>query len=214
MSLRGRQPDAILVDLTILENAPEKYLVAAIGDFLTNLSACNDWTLANKHKNEPLNSYAYFLSRQSALDILLMDDDLRKRDVLKKVIHSEVLSGTAMAIAKTSRPCSGSEHLISHAIDYLGLSKGILHGIQVASISLFTLYLQGDLQPKYLHRVKNLGIPLLWTNLIEEFDAKAAIAIYHTALEMRPGRYTRLHEITQDEFISYLEDFNSVVKTM
>ena len=42
-----------------------------------------------------------------------------------------ILSGVAMEIAGTSRPCSGAEHLISHALDSI-LEKPKLHGLQVA----------------------------------------------------------------------------------
>src|SRR5215471_13082134 len=52
-----------------------------------------------------------------------------------------MLNGIAMEIAGSSRPASGSEHLISHALDALS-AKPRLHGLQVGVASFLVSLLQ------------------------------------------------------------------------
>jgi glycerol-1-phosphate dehydrogenase [NAD(P)+] len=48
-----------------------------------------------------------------------------------------------MALAGTSRPASGSEHLISHALDQLS-ARPRLHGLQVGIAAYIVAHLQGQ----------------------------------------------------------------------
>ena len=54
----------------------------------------------------------------------------------EELANSLLISGLAMGFSGDSSPCSGSEHLISHAIDYMQISNS-LHGEQVAVATLF-----------------------------------------------------------------------------
>ena len=105
-----------------------------------------------------------------------------------------------MSLAGSSRPCSGSEHLLSHAIDFLNLSKDVLHGIQVASISLFILFLQDKLSDEYLNYAKTTGIPLLFASLLKNAQKETIKIIFIKSKEMRPGRYTILDTVTLSDF--------------
>ncbi|MFM7458415.1 MAG: iron-containing alcohol dehydrogenase [bacterium] len=63
---------------------------------------------------------------------------LHSTKFLRQFIRSLVLSGMAMYYANNSSPCSGSEHMISHAIDAIyGHGVKAAHGIQVAIASYF-----------------------------------------------------------------------------
>jgi glycerol-1-phosphate dehydrogenase [NAD(P)+] len=53
-----------------------------------------------------------------------------------------MLNGVAMEIAGSSRPASGSEHLISHALDMNGASQR-LHGLQTGAAAYLVSSLQG-----------------------------------------------------------------------
>ena len=62
------------------------------------------------------------------------------------LLESLILSGGTIGIQRSSRPASGSEHLISHAIDIIKIRNGEkpgLHGLQVGVATIFTSYLQG-----------------------------------------------------------------------
>jgi glycerol-1-phosphate dehydrogenase [NAD(P)+] len=52
-----------------------------------------------------------------------------------------MLNGVSMAIAGSSRPASGSEHLISHALDLLE-ARPVLHGLQTGTAAYLMSHLQ------------------------------------------------------------------------
>ena len=62
-----------------------------------------------------------------------IQDDL----FLKELVDSLAMSGIANEIAGNSSPTSGSEHLISHALDKI-LDEPQLHGVQVG-IATYTV---------------------------------------------------------------------------
>jgi glycerol-1-phosphate dehydrogenase [NAD(P)+] len=214
LSLPGRMPFGVIVDIEIIRKAPKKFLQAAAGDILSNISATNDWVLSSLETREPINDLAYMLSRSAALSLIHHESkELRNRSFLKQVINCQLNSGLAMALAGTSRPCSGSEHLISHAIDYLDLSENTLHGLQVGSISIFCLYLQKKLDAKCINYAQELDIPLAFHHLNEKIYSQLSL-IYETSLEMRPGRHTVLNGLEgmrfddcYYEFVTFLERF-------
>jgi glycerol-1-phosphate dehydrogenase [NAD(P)+] len=54
-----------------------------------------------------------------------------------------MLNGIAMEVCGSSRPASGSEHLISHALDATS-ARPRLHGLQVGVASYLVSVLQGE----------------------------------------------------------------------
>jgi len=214
LSLPGRTPFGVVVDINIIRDAPSKFLQAAAGDILSNISATNDWVLASRNNGEPINDLAYMLSRSAAFALLHHESkDIRNRNFLKQVVYCQINSGLAMALAGTSRPCSGSEHLISHAIDFHNLSENTLHGYQVGAISIFCLYLQKRLDAKCINYAQELNIPLAF-HLLNEKIVEQLSLVYETSFKMRPGRYTVLNtckgmkfEDVYNEFLFFLERF-------
>lgn len=214
LSLPGRTPFGIVVDLDIIRNAPARFLQAAAGDILSNISATNDWTLASACNGEGVNDLAYMLSRGTAFSLIHhKSKDIRNRNFLKQVVYCQINSGLAMSLSGNSRPCSGSEHLISHAIDYHHLSEHTLHGYQVGSISIFCLYLQKRLDAKCIDYAIDFGIPLAFHKLDEKILDNLDL-IFQASFEMRPGRFTILDTYKRDsirelynEFLFFLEKF-------
>jgi glycerol-1-phosphate dehydrogenase [NAD(P)+] len=181
---------------------------------LSNISATNDWVLSSMHTNEPINDLAYLLSRSAAFGLIHHESkDLRNRNFLKQVVYCQINSGLAMSLAGTSRPCSGSEHLISHAIDFHKLSENTLHGYQVGSISIFCLYLQKKLDAKCINYAQELRIPIAFHCLDDKIMDQLSL-IYETSFRMRPGRFTVLEtckgmrfEDVYNEYLFFLERF-------
>jgi glycerol-1-phosphate dehydrogenase [NAD(P)+] len=214
VSFPGKMPFGIVVDVNIIQNAPTKFLQAAAGDILSNISATNDWVLSSMHTKEPINDQAYMLSRSAAFALIHHESkDIRNRSFLKQVVYCQINSGLAMALAGTSRPCSGSEHLISHAIDYNKLSEDTLHGFQVGSISIFCLYLQKKLDAKCINYAQELKIPIAFHQLNPKIESQLSL-IYESSFKMRPGRFTVLEtckdlrfEDVYYEYLSFLERF-------
>jgi len=220
-SIPGMMPMGVVIDLDIIKNSPINYIRAAAGDILSNLSANNDWVLAYQNEKDRINDIGFHLSKSAANALLHFDHiDLKSKSFLRMVIQGQVNSGIAMSLAGTSRPCSGSEHLISHAIDYLALNPKVLHGTQVASISLFTLFLQNKLKPIHLQYALATEIPLFFTKIFSINSKEMLTSIFEKAKGMRPGRYTVLDTQTSESFIKkikeyelYAQDFQKKIKT-
>ena len=112
-------PLAVVIDLDAIKMAPDRFIKAGIGDVLSNLSAVKDWELAVKENGEKMDGLAASMARISAEALLGRADSIGSDDFLVALSEALVLSGIAMGIAGTSRPCSGACHEISHAIDLL-----------------------------------------------------------------------------------------------
>lgn len=207
-SIPGMMPMGVVIDLEIIKDSPIKFIRAAAGDILSNISATNDWVLAFNSGKEGINDIAFHLSKSAANSLLHFNKiDLYSKSFLRLLVQGQVNSGISMALAGTSRPCSGSEHLISHALDYFNVTPHVLHGTQVASISLFTLFLQGKLNSNHLNYAKATQIPFYFTDLMTEVSDDLLCKIYRTSKEMRPGRYTVLDQIDEKTFLNKLIEY-------
>ena len=81
-------------------------------------------------------------ARTAATALLHREDGIEDDDFLIALAEALVLSGLAMATAGSSRPCSGGDHEILHAIDHL--FPGTAHHGELAGVgSLFTSWLRG-----------------------------------------------------------------------
>jgi glycerol-1-phosphate dehydrogenase [NAD(P)+] len=209
-------PTALFVDFSIIKQCPIEQIYAGVGDLVANLSAIEDWQLAKKIKGEKIDDFAIILSRRAARSIInklemnmlkekqAPTDFLTSYSFLHVYIESLVLSGISMSIAGNSRPCSGSEHLISHAIDEIyGANKKALHGIQVMIATLyieklmgFDLLIRKELNAKESELQKILshyGMPTKFSDInINEEELKEII---QKAPSTRKGRFTLLDEL-------------------
>jgi glycerol-1-phosphate dehydrogenase [NAD(P)+] len=147
ISVDAEEPSAIIADLGIIGKADYSYLASGLGDLISNFSAVEDWKIADRAGKEKYHEMMARLSLISAEAALKHAGDIRKKNEhsLEVLFWSLVSSGFAMNIYGSSRPCSGSEHNISHALDKLGSTA--LHGRQVALCTIISTYLQkGDWQ--------------------------------------------------------------------
>lgn len=212
-SLPSTAPMGVIIDIDVIKDSPLYFIRSAAGDILSNISATNDWVLAFKNGKESMNDIAFHFSKGAANALLYYENvDLSLKPLLRLVVHGLVNSGIAMSLAGTSRPCSGSEHLISHAIDYLGYSENMLHGTQVGSISLFTLYLQDKLEKKHIKFAQSIDIPLSIDSFVNDFSEEKFIEIMNKAKEMRPGRYTVLDTLSNNDIIKKYDSFKQYLK--
>jgi glycerol-1-phosphate dehydrogenase [NAD(P)+] len=146
-SLGSKMPDHLMISLNTLRKAPLISIQAGIGDLIANITAINDCYISEAFKNEALDHEAISLAHLGSIQLIdliyakqssKLEDILRSSIFLRQFITSLVLSGMAMQRANNSRPCSGSEHMISHAIDAIyGHGVKAAHGIQVAVASYF-----------------------------------------------------------------------------
>src|SRR5260370_12917743 len=71
--------------------------------------------------------------------------EILKRNIegVRTVVEALISCGVAMSIAGSSRPCSGSEHLFSHALDLVAAETS-LHGERTGVGAILCAYLQGS----------------------------------------------------------------------
>jgi len=192
----GRLPAAVAVDLDVVAAAQPARTRAGLGDLLANHTALADWELAAAAGGEEVDDFASLLAR-SAADLVYgtplpsLAAGRPALDFLHRLLRGLVLSGLAMEIAGSSRPCSGAEHLISHALDALhpGTAQ---HGEQVAFGTLVATHLQGgDWQVLREFMVSaGMGDAAAGFGL----PADELVAAVLAAPSMRPDRYTVLSE--------------------
>ena len=177
-----------------LMRAPIASLRAGLGDLIANPLALRDWKLASDAGLEQVNDAAWHLSAESfRLIEPLLEEPLSPQTVepglIGTVVGALVTSGLAMMRAGTSRPASGAEHKISHAIDEL-FGGRVHHGAQVAFASLVSAALHG-LDVEALHRcLVNLGLPHHPRQLGLSEDGMVSALL--RAPTTRPGRFTIL----------------------
>ena len=190
-------PIAVVVDLDYVRRCPPEQLRSGVGDALSNLSALADWELASRERGETVDGLAAAFARAGAESLLHRTDDLTSDTFLTALAEALVLSGLAMAVAGSSRPCSGACHEISHAIDALYPARAT-HGEQVATGALFASFLRGDeLVDPLDASLRRHGVPRLPRDLdLTEDDFAAAVAY---APSTRPERYTILEHLAMDE---------------
>lgn len=104
-----------------------------MGDLVSNLTAIADWKLAFHRRGTYVDDFAVSMAQMAVEGFLHLPDKSREAS-LRALAQGLMMSGIAMAIAGSSRPASGSEHLISHALDR-GAQRPLAHGLQVGLAS-------------------------------------------------------------------------------
>lgn len=193
-STKVNMPWGVVIDLGLLEASPPRFLSSGIGELLSTKTALLDWQLAHQRKNEQISLPAKIIAENAVECVLnqLKQPNPDRKALLKTVTESLIISGIAMCVAGNSRPCSGAEHLISHALDYYCGAKA-LHGEQVAVCSLVIEYLHGQLDQVQSVRqyFRPFGLPVHFTQMgYSRDDMRLAI---QKAPSIR-NRYTILNE--------------------
>jgi glycerol-1-phosphate dehydrogenase [NAD(P)+] len=184
-------PLAVVVDLDYVRGAPRHLVTAGVGDVLSNLSALEDWMLAHQERGEPVDGLAVAFARTASEAVLRRTDSVESEEFLVVLAEALVMSGMAMSVAGTSRPCSGACHEIVHAVDqlYPGVSN---HGELAGIGALFATLIRGDGD-----MFDNISSALARHELgrnprdigLTEMQFTEAVL---TAPSMRPDRYTIL----------------------
>ena len=189
-------PIAVVVDLALVRQSPANHTRSGIGDVISNISAIADWYLAGEERGENVDGLAVTFARNAAEALLLRSEPLDSDALLTTLAEALVLSGMAMSVSGSSRPCSGGCHEIGHAIDALHPDAG-LHGEVVAVGAMFASYLRKDPQLDAIDRCfRTYGVPRLPGDLgltAEQFTEAVV-----RAPSTRPDRYTILEHLDLD----------------
>ena len=204
-SIRGRRPHSIVasaphgvfVDIDVIRRAPKRLLASGCGDLIANITAVRDWEIAHKMLGEYYGHYSANLALMSANMILENSRAFSKEGVDSRIVVEALISaGVAACIAGSSRPCSGSEHLFSHALDRIAPGVG-LHGEKCGIGAIMMTKLHRRDWRKIVRTLKSVGAPTTAAEigLTKEYVVEALML----AQQMRPGRYTVLKGIEVTE---------------
>ncbi len=151
VTLYNACPAAIIADTSIMKDAPERMLLAGLGDMLAKYIALCEWRISRIATGDYYCEEVAGLMRRSLSKIVAAAPRLLERDpeVIGAVAEGLILSGVAMAFAQTSRPASGLEHYFSHLWEMFSLERGLpgeLHGIQVGVGTALCLHIYDRLR--------------------------------------------------------------------
>jgi glycerol-1-phosphate dehydrogenase [NAD(P)+] len=196
-SRHARLPIAVAVDLDVISRASVERTRAGLGDLLANPGAVRDWRRAAAAGREEVDDFAALLAQSSTglvygTDVTGLGAGRLESGFLERLLEGLVLSGLAMEVAGSSRPCSGAEHLISHALDVLHPGTAH-HGEQVAFAALVSARLQGEDWGALRDFMLSAGMERAAAGF--ELPVRSLVETIRTAPSTRPGRYTVLDEV-------------------
>jgi len=192
-SIVASAPMGVFVDIDIIKKAPSKLLASGCGDLIANIIAVKDWQLGHKKTKEYYGRYAADLAMMSAKIVMENSSEFAKKGLDERVIVEGLISaGVASCIAGSSRPCSGAEHLFSHALDKIAPGIG-LHGEKCGIGSIMMAKLQGQDWKKIIKTLKDVGAPTTAKQIGLKSDM--IVEALMIAQGLRPKRYTILKEI-------------------
>jgi len=196
-SIVASAPLGVFVDIDIIRKAPQKLLASGCGDLIANIIAVRDWQLGHEKTGEYYGRYSADLALMSAKIVMENSGFYAKNGLDARVIVEALISaGVASCIAGSSRPCSGAEHLFSHALDKIAPGKG-LHGEKCGIGSIMMAKLQGQDWKKIVQTLKDVGAPTSAKQIgLKPDEVVTALII---AQGLRPERYTILKEIEMTE---------------
>ena len=149
-SIPCKPPKAIICDTNLLKNAPLRMIQSGYGDILGKISALNDWKLSSLINGEYFCNKIYRLTEKSLKNVLKLTKQLKMRKpvAIKALMEALLITGISMSYLGNSRSASGSEHLLSHFFEDLGMINGesyLPHGIDVAYSTYITCKLRNKL---------------------------------------------------------------------
>ena len=187
LTLASAVPFGVILDTAVCLNAPENLWHSGVGDLVSKFTAVTDWKLAFHAAGTPVDDFAALLSDASVYQFLARPK--RDLDGMRLLGTALMLNGISMSICGSSRPASGSEHLISHALDSIS-KRPRLHGLQVGVAT----YLVSLLQNRNSLRIASLfDATGFWRAIAEDtFDRAEWLEAARLAPSMKPDYYTVL----------------------
>ncbi|MCW4021337.1 MAG: NAD(P)-dependent glycerol-1-phosphate dehydrogenase, partial [Candidatus Bathyarchaeota archaeon] len=192
-SVKAQSPIAVIADTDIIVNAPYRFIASGCADVIAKLTSTRDWKLAHEKKNEYYAQYTGSLALMSAQHIVENAGLIKpgSEEGVRILLEALVSCGVAMCIGDTSKPCSGSEHLFSHALDLM-TPKPALHGEQCGLGTIMMASLHGMDWEIVRDTLRKVGAPVTAKEI--GIDAEHIVEALVKAPEIRPERYTILSE--------------------
>lgn len=190
-SVHARIPYGIIVDTAIMKESPDKFIYSGLGDIVSKVTAVFDWQFEEEQGVTRIDDVAAMIAKKSVNSIVRMPyTDIKEDFFIKELVDSLTMSGIAMEIAGSSAPASGSEHLISHALDKM-TNKPQLHGIQVGIATYIMSIVQNHRHERIRKFLTDTGFfSFVKTLKLNAEDYEKAIDLAPT---IKPNRMTYIH---------------------
>lgn len=180
-------PYAVVIDTEVCLAAPDPLWWSGIGDLVSKVTAIADWKLAFHAVGTPVNDFAALISDATVNQFMARPE--RDLDGVSSLGTALMLNGVAMEISGSSRPASGSEHLISHALDALA-ARPRLHGLQVGVATYIISRLQGQGTERIARVLDHTGF---WIGIeADPFSRAEWLEAVRIAPTIKPDYYTVL----------------------
>jgi len=194
-SVMAQAPLAIIADTKIIMQAPWRLAISGYEDVVAKFTAVKDWKLAHIERNEYFGGYAASLALMSAkhvtFNVQLVKE--KKEEGLRVLLEALISCGVSMSIAGSSRPCSGAEHLFSHALEIVSPNCA-LHGECCGVGTVMMAYLHGTNWKRIRDVLRKLGAPTNAEELgVNRNDVLNALEL---AASLRPERFTILNKLS------------------
>lgn len=191
-SVPARMAYGIVADTEVIRTAPIKFLYSGIGDMVSKITALYDWVYEEKCGYGVVDDFAVMVAKKAVNSFVRTPfKSIQEELFLRELLDSLAMSGVANEIAGSSAPASGSEHLISHALDKM-LDRPQLHGVQVG----IATYLMSRVQEHRFHRVNTILTETGFWDYVSTLGLNRED--YEKAVDMapsiKPSRHTYLHE--------------------
>lgn len=191
-SVPARLAYGIIVDTDVIKSAPDKFIYSGIGDLVSKITALYDWLYEEQKGYGKPDDFAMMIAKKAVNSFVRTSFTSIKDELfLRELVDSLALSGIANEIAGNSAPSSGSEHLISHALDKI-LETPQLHGVQVG----IATYIMSKVQDHRWIRVNRILTDTGFWDYTATLGLKKAD--YLQAIDIAPGikpnRHTFIHE--------------------
>ena len=211
-SVPARLAFGIIADTTVIKSAPQKFLYSGIGDMVSKITALYDWKFEEAHGVTQVNDFALMIAKKAVNSFVRTPfESIQDNLFLKELLDSLAMSGIANEIAGSSAPASGSEHLISHALDKI-LETPQLHGIQVG----IATYLMSRVHDHRWQRINTVFTETgFWDHVAAlHLNVEDYIKAIDLAPSIKPFRHTYLHEEPYRELAKKILIEDEALKTI
>jgi len=141
ITYEAKSPEVIIADTKILASSPSELKSAGFGDMVAKYVALIDWQVSHLITGESYCKRVAGLTRYATDKVFEMADKvtLNDEECAKKIFEGLILTGIAMSFTKTSRPASGTEHIMAHFIECKELLENKLPNYHGRDVGVCTL---------------------------------------------------------------------------
>lgn len=164
----AKSPDVIIADTKILAAAPAELKSAGFGDMVGKYVGLIDWQVSSLVSGEYYCEKVAGLTRLAVDKIMALADRITADDEesAAAVFEALLLTGIGMGFTKTSRPASGTEHILSHFWECKKLLDGKLSDFHGKKVGVATLMIMREYAEIYkIEKVKAHAEKVDWEDV-------------------------------------------------